>query len=816
MFNIFITILAELRDKTKRYDSLYHKVIAKAFAFSAQYNNLEYLQKFSSELTYYANSNDIKGNNVIPFIESQYVRFETANKLNSFDIALYALSDATKHISRNNVPAVYHEKFLKAKYDLMKNNNYRLYAAILHNKLYDKYRQNKDLTPDMPLDQMKEVVLVEAIISPNVEESSYISSKAKIQNFLDLPGGNIPTRHELVRVLLERTSKNALVDFVRTAEFGTDPFAICDRFVKFQAAFNKQQYYTIFEKDLEVYAAIRVIERTCIHYTTIHLSELSDMISWMPKEQIEELIIDASRHSIIPGHINQEGYFVHLIPRGEQCLQPGLSHLNDKLRDIFDHFQRIKKNLPPNLATKIASTARGEEEVSDRSSRSIYSTNEQLQQRIQTIKERARKIKDEQIQRREEAEKRDAEKQAEREAEEIALREKEKKNKEERDRREHEYNFSYTEIKLIAHEIDVDVNTFLSEPTDDPENPEPAHTGTSKSEDLDWIKYKANQIKVMYVEKLRSQGSIVQEKMNKVKEERGTRRVLERLAFRNKYEANHLIDKEPEVIKKLVVRQIKARKKAFEEEMKVYDSLKAACEAASSSFEALQAEVAHKLEEERAATHKTQPAAPGMATRVQPAAPIQQPQPTPAAPVEEKKEEEQPKETVAPTPEPKKEETQPEKSNAYKPSFFGQNKQQQLPPAQPTSSSAYHPPSPGAYQPVKTNPQPAPSSNAYKPPTTGGAYVPKTQGPAPYKTPENRFGPGNSRGGSSFGVGQRGPPQQGGNYRDRDDNRGGNYRDRDDNRGGFSRGGRGGNRGGRGGNQGPKPDLASVYGSTKK
>ena len=800
MYNVFVTVLTELRDKSRRYDKLYHEILKRAFRFSVQFNNSEYHKYFSTELFNYISTNESKKEKYVHFIESLYVRYETAVDINNLDAAIYALGDATRLITKDkNISPLVVQKIRKAKYDLLKKNGFKLYAAIIHSNLLELYKQNKSLTPEMPLDKLHEIALIEALTSPLVQESYNNALKNKPERFLDVVGDTIPSRESLIKHLLEQPVTPALSDFVNSTEFGTDPYVICEKFHNFQEAFNQHEYYADFKNDLENYAALRAIERSCVHYTKIHIDELTEMIPWMDAERIEEIIVQASRDSIIPGHINQQGNYVELVPRGEQCLQPRLSNLNDKLRDIYDHFQRIKKVLPANLASRVISSSEAESSSPSTSQKEgrIYDSKDKIEARIKLIKERHDQAKRDKQKRESEIRARLEERQRQIEEQERKHREIEMKNKAERDKNEQDYNFAYTEIKILAHRNDINLDEFLNAP---PQEGEPEHTGNSKSEDLEWIKYKAEQIKEIHIENKRSQSSIIAEKMNKIKLDRGRERVRQRLAFKMFVEGGENYSKESVLIQKIMERQAKNRKKAYDADVAAYENLKAQCEKAEPSFQSLVYEVNQKYEENRA---KDQPQTPQIGlsfqinTNKQPDLPSTAQSQPPAKSTSENA-----------TSQTKVEDKEDQKETETK---------EQVP-----EKKAYKPPTSPAYKPATTIPQqsnsqqPQKSQNtqAYKPPQT-------TQQPQnkPYRPPgsNSNTNTNTNPGGSSSPY----KPQQGGgfnlgalqqNRRDRGD------RDRD---GGYNRGNRGrGNRGGRGGGgrggySSGNQDLASKYGSAK-
>ncbi|KAK8878680.1 hypothetical protein M9Y10_005460 [Tritrichomonas musculus] len=795
MYGVYVTILTELREKTRRYDQLYHEILAKAFRFSAEFNNSEYLRYFSTELFNYYTANGLKKSNIIPFIQSQYVRYETAVKLNNLDVALYALGDATKAIDTDKtISPIIIQKIRKAKYDLLKKNGDKLYAAIIHSNLLELYNNNRNLDPEMPLDRLHEIVLIEALTSPLVQKSSYIYVKPTLKIFLDVVGETIPSREILVKHLLEQPVTPALSDFANAAEFGTDPFVISEKFQKFQEVFNQHDYYQDFKQDLENYAALRAIERACFHYTKIHFDELTDMIPWMGAEEIEEIIVQASRDSVIPGHINQQGNYVELIPRGEQCLQPRLSNLNDKLRDIYDHFQRIKKVLPASLANQVIQSEDSDGKQVHREER-VYDSKEKIEERKKLIKERQNQAKRIKEQREREAELRRSERQKQKEEEELKHRELELKNKAERDKNEQEYNFALTEIKILAHRNDINVDEFLNAP---PVEGEPEHTGNSKSEDLEWIKFKSEQIKVIHVENKRSQSSIIAEKMNKVKNDRGRERVRQRLAFKLFIEKGPNYKKEPVLIEKLMERQAHSRKKQYEADAAAYEQLKTQCENAKESFEILVYDVNQKFEENRAKAQGSsqlgirfqtnvvkQPDLPSSVQAQQPSTSAQESSNTVTESVEEKKENEVEPEKEQPTKEqtPSKPKYKPVTQLPVQPQKQQPPPPQQQPaPATPTSSGAYEPKK--TFTPSNQKPQNAQSFKAQSTSNTGGSK---------YKPPTT----GISIGGAS--QGQRGG---GDKYQRPRDDRGGNR----------GRGGRGG-----GGNRGNySQNLAAKYGTVPK
>ncbi|KAH0794448.1 eukaryotic translation initiation factor 3 subunit A [Histomonas meleagridis] len=791
LFDAIRQILNELVKQVSKYDDLYHSIVKQAFQFCVQYNRPEDVEKFSNDLSYYRSYNDLMGPSALKFIDSQYARYKAAFELKLFNQALQALSEANEFIKKDNVPLDLREKIEVAKHTLLQKGEYKLFTAIQHENLYTFYKESK-LEPPIPLQQMANIILIETATSPLNASDYDLPTEISFTNFLNQ--SDIPRRSDLINRLIEKLLSSPhdkcttlLIELISVAETGSDPFEICEKFIEFKKEFSNEQYFKEYEESLSSYAALRAIQSIRNHYLTIEFEELSSIISWLPIEKIQSIIISAARHSLIPAHINLKDKSVDFRPRGNQCLQNSLSPLNDQLCNIFDEFQKIKRNLPEDFTKKSSRLYNGE----------IYMTEEEFIKRKKTLEERTLKQKMEQKRIELEENKRREKHQKMLEDEERRKREEEKKKKEIRDKREAEFNFAYTEAKLIARDNEINFDSFLQETDENTPN----HTGKSKSDDLEWIKYKNHQIKVKAIEEMRSESDIIAKKMSLVKEKIGKERILERLAQKHMLEQRY--EGEAPLIQKLLVFQNKQRAKNNADELAEYEKMCNVCKELQPIYEAFVIQTRKEMQEASGLGSKLQPAMPLMGV-------LQQP-PVEKQPVEEKKEDEVKEEE-------KKEE---EKKEDVKEEEKKEEEKKPAPYQPPTSK-------PAPYQPPTSKPAP------YQPPTSKPApYQPPTSKPAPYQPSTDRKPSGDRR--------PYGPPRRNDDndnnrpYRNNRGGRGGDNRQQNEGRspnerfGGLNRGqgdrqqgGRGsnqGNRGGRGYNFGQnrqQQSAASRFGSISK
>ena len=667
LFNALHQILNELVKQLGKYDEIYHIIIKKGFEYCVKYKRIEDVELFSNDLSYYRGHNEPKGEVILRYIDSQYARYLAASELNSMNQALAALSEANDIIKLNykTIPIEYVEKIEIAKHKILQKGEYQLFTAIQHQNLFELYKET-NLKSEEYLEKMSDIILIEIITSPLNDSMYDYSALINFPRFLNQTSGNIPNRSDLILTQLETKQKSTLTEFVRCAEFGSDPFEICNKFNEFKNLHSSEDYYKDFEDKLSSYAAIRAIQVISNHYSTIDFNELSEIISWIPIEKIQEIIVDAAHQSLIPVHINMKDNSIDFNPRGNQCLENALSPLNDQLCHIFDEFQNIKKRLPEDLSA--AST-------NSKLSSEIYSSEADFRKRMEILKQRTFNQKEKQRKKEEERIAKERLLQEKLEKEELAKREEEKRKKEIRDKRESEYNYAYTEAKIIARDNEIDFEDFLDEKVEGM----PTRSGKSKADDIDWINYKNKQIKILAIQKMRSDNDKVSEKMRKIKEEYGRERIktllAQKEAIKNSYES------EVQLMQKLKEMHKNLNEKSFEVETRNYLRMCKICKDSIDDFTAFTIQVRKENEK------------PGLGTSVQPPLPqiLEQEKEIVKEDVKEenKGEEETKKETEQQQPQKEENEQQPQKEESDKP-------------------AAYKPPQPGAYKP----PQPA----AYKPP----------------------------------------------------------------------------------------------------
>lgn len=750
MFNTYQAVLREVATKPK-YESLFHSIIQKAFELTYTYDKADRIEDLYIIITGYTSHTDIKGEATQRVIQSYYSCYQAALNHGLISTAITALNDANELVLNSKTPVPFEcvEKIEVAKLDLLQKAGYKLFAAVQRSNLYGLYKKKKIKT-EISLNQMLNMALMESATAPLIEKIAYKSVLPQINfpRFLDQASGQIPNRTELIRRLLDQTTKSTpLTEFIVAAEFEKDPFEICEKFIAFETYSKDQDLTNNLIGNLKTYAALRAIENICHHYTTIKIIELVDMISWYDSTQIQELIIKASRMNLIPGHINQIDGCVEFAARGSQGLLPSLSPINGQLSDIFDHFQRIKKNLPI-AATQAKEEKNQQKEVYDERPRV-------MNERFAEIKRLRRLQKEERKRREEENRRKQEEKQREAEEKEIALRKQEEANKKERDILEHQYNVALTEIRLICRDLDEDVEEFLAKPL-----PSNLKREGKKSEDLNWIKEKNHIIKTQAIKTKRSQSEKIQSKMAKVKREIGEKRVLYRLAYLHKLDSTY--DNEPEEVNAAIESCKAERETLYKTNLKVYKKVHELCKNADEQYKQLKEVLSEKIKEEDKNRVQVQPNP--MQRMQQPpiqsvnAQRVQQP-------TENDNEDNQPIQRKAQPPPPQAVQPKPvevaskheEEEEKPEPFVSTQKRAQPPPPSQPAQQEQKEETRKSSYVPPNRRQGGGPQAEEFNPSNSGNKFTPSTG---------QRFQPQTNTGGSRFtqntrpGMNQQPPPQQ--------------------------------------------------------
>jgi len=558
LFRSYTYILEKLQ-KTIKFENLFHEILEESVSFSVKEQRSDILSDLCFQLTRFrGHAESSKVINIIKVIDSEIICYKACIKLGKFELALESINDAfllaNKNESRASKELI--RDIEKYKLEVLQITGRKLFSAI--------QRQNlRQYTPSEERKVFIETVMMETASAPIFEESLVPSNKVNFPQFLKQTSGIIPNRNQVLTNLLASTDniQNSKLDiFVHAAEYSSDPYDISNKFEEFRKSkdllVDDQTLY-----DLCQYAAIRTLQKCSIHYSTISFTEISKIVPWLKIEQIELLLVDASRSALIPAHIDMKKQCVHLVTRGNQELQPTLSLLNDQLKATFHHFQGISHQFLDHEKSSektVGSYNRPEvrAKMINRSSEIKHYKN-----LISEAKLKEQKKRDDEIAKRREEEA----------AWERQIREEEERKAIERKRRIESFERILVESQMIADELNIDMKKLLSNPT--------SHglraTG-NKAADLEFIEDVCHDLKVNYVNMMKSKNQEVQERLLSEKQEIGKSKIINRLVIKKRAQVQ--IEKEFIYIQKAIEKQNKDRQKIFSEELKSYQAMKKNCE----------------------------------------------------------------------------------------------------------------------------------------------------------------------------------------------------------------------------------------------
>jgi len=569
LFRSYTYILEKLQ-KTIKFENLFHEILEESVSFSVKEQRSDILSDLCFQLTRFrGHAESSKVINIIKVIDSEIICYKACIKLGKFELALESINDAfllaNKNESRASKELI--RDIEKYKLEVLQITGRKLFSAI--------QRQNlRQYTPSEERKVFIETVMMETASAPIFEESLVPSNKVNFPQFLKQTSGIIPNRNQVLTNLLASTDniQNSKLDiFVHAAEYSSDPYDISNKFEEFRKSkdllVDDQTLY-----DLCQYAAIRTLQKCSIHYSTISFTEISKIVPWLKIEQIELLLVDASRSALIPAHIDMKKQCVHLVTRGNQELQPTLSLLNDQLKATFHHFQGISHQFLDHEKSSektVGSYNRPEvrAKMINRSSEIKHYKN-----LISEAKLKEQKKRDDEIAKRREEEAAWERQIREEEApwKRQNIGEEETKSIE-RKRRIESFERILFESELIADEMNIDIEELLSIPT--------SHglraTG-NKAADLEFIEDFCHDLKVNYVNMMKTRSQEVQEQIFTEKPKIGKSKIINRLVIKKRAQVQ--IEKEFIYIQKAIEKQNKDRQKLYSEELKIYQAMKKNCE----------------------------------------------------------------------------------------------------------------------------------------------------------------------------------------------------------------------------------------------
>ena len=560
LFRSYTYILEKLQ-KTIKFENLFHEILDESVSFAVKEQRSDILSDLCFQLTRFrGHAESSKVINIIKVIDSEIICYKACIKLGKFELALESINDAfllaNKNESRASKELI--RDIEKYKLEVLQITGRKLFSAI--------QRQNlRQYTPSEERKVFIETVMMETASAPIFEESLVPSNKVNFPQFLKQTSGIIPNRNQVLTNLLASTDniQNSKLDiFVHAAEYSSDPYDISKKFEEFR----KSKDLLVDDQtlhDLCQYAAIRTIQKCSIHYSTISFTEISKIVPWLKIEQIELLLVDASRSALIPAHIDMKKQCVHLVTRGSQELQPTLSVLNDQLKATFHHFQGISHQFldhekPSEKTVGSYNSPKVREKMINRSSEIEHYMN-----LISEAKLKEQKKRDDEIAKRRVV--------ISKEREEIAKMNEGKKNTLERKRRIDSFERILVESQMIADELNIDMKKLLSIGT--------SHglraTG-NKAADLEFIEDVCHDLKVNYVNMMKSKNQEVQERLLSEKQEIGKSKIINRLVIKKRAQVQ--IEKEFIYIQKAIEKQNKDRQELYSEELKSFQAMKKNCE----------------------------------------------------------------------------------------------------------------------------------------------------------------------------------------------------------------------------------------------
>ena len=575
--------------KIQRFETLYHTILRKAFEFTRKYNRPEFHREFCVSLMYYRTATENpRQETIMKIINTQLVCYETSVFFKKYQRAIEALADAFDFsLKYNSLPLEIEKKIEEKKLEILQLTNNKRLAAIQRANMIDFYNSHPSVQPPMPIKEMLELVIIETAASPLFDESSVKDDTVNFPLFLKQTSGTIPSRSDVLTRLILKADITPLTIFIKAAETESDPFLISETYQHFVNQYSEKYEKTLID-ELSQYAAINIIERIRIHYDTISFYELGQFIPWMDHVPLEQLLVHAARFNIIPAHINMLTGYISLTPRGSQELVPTMSNMNNQLKNIFDHFQSINKE----MAVSGISTTNDDDIMRQRrkAHRAIYDEPyREFNDRPSHLALLIKNVEKKNAARRAKAEAEAAEKRRLEEDEEKKRRREEEEKSKERKKRADSYEYRYAECQLICESLNLDLKEFLEKPLEKG----PRKTG-KKHEDLEWIELKADELKRMYVQEMQSKSDGIQRTMATVKAEIGKNRVKARLAMKKKLEKEGMLAKEAQIVPKLMAAMEKGRKKQYEEDLKQYEAVQQKLRDITPHFKAL----ADKLKEQ--------------------------------------------------------------------------------------------------------------------------------------------------------------------------------------------------------------------------
>ena len=593
----YISILTKIV-KIPRYEGLTHKILIRAFNFTVKYGRPEYHKEYITALNYLRSLNDNpKQGSIKRIIDTQLVAYSTSIHFLKYQRALEAINDAyINAVKYTGLSPQLEEKIEVAKLDILNLTNCKIFAAIQRVNLLDFYMTHPSIPPPMPLKEMLELAIIEAAVSPLLEEPSVNIDSINFATYLKQSSGVVPSHSVLLAKLLARSEKSPLTTFIHSAETETDPFIISDNYQIFIDKDSKK-YKEDHIEILSQYAALSIIKRVRYHYDSISFYELGQFIPWMDHAPLEQLLVKASHSNIIPVHINMSSGYIKLVPRGSQELNPTMSTLNNQLKIIFEKFQEIQ-----NEALQVQESKPSKEQI-----RRVYTRpQKQYNERPEKLRQIVKILKQEAAERRRREEEREQQRLKELEEIEQEKRKEEEMRNLERKRREDLYEYHYAECQIIADSLrSIDLKRFLLSPSKSGIKP----TG-KKSNDLEYIEEKTRELKIIYVEDMRSNADLIANRMSLIKDNIGKKRILTAYATKEKilhYGDPPLFVKEQALIPKLFKAVQKTNQKHYEEEMKEYLELKAKCESVLPQYTEITKKIAAQAASERPVRQQVAP-----------------------------------------------------------------------------------------------------------------------------------------------------------------------------------------------------------------
>ena len=169
MFDALLTILVDLGRYNLRDEPFFFDLVKIGYMYCAEFHRCDYHRQLSARKG--APRMGAPRSIVASFVDIEIARYRTAVELGIYSEALQALNEAN-NLSPILDDVATKELIEKEKLELLKKAGYKLYAAIQMYNVLNFYRERPGMKTEEELEEMANLVLMEAAAAPLVEEEN--------------------------------------------------------------------------------------------------------------------------------------------------------------------------------------------------------------------------------------------------------------------------------------------------------------------------------------------------------------------------------------------------------------------------------------------------------------------------------------------------------------------------------------------------------------------------------------------------------------------------------------------------------------------